>query len=281
MRLHTCQRLLATTNVVDNGQRTGPAANMTLGEFKRAKRKRKNKSTYVVNVLVHKTDGTYGPAALAVQATTYNYMKIFINDMRNNIPGIRKRRKYPVYASWTGNKMSTSMITKQLNSFFIKAIGGTTDERKRFSATLLRKLVTSTTHQKHPDLISNIAEHMDHDTKTAAKYYKVERKGEKAIETSEKIQLMLRGRLSSATKVVEEAEEEDEGEGEVGVEREDQIENSRNDRQIRVVGPLQIHSAQVVQKDSEDSRWFSEQVNNEKTAEIFKDEIESREVPLQ
>ena len=105
------------------------------------------------------------------------------------------------------------MITGQLNSFFVKAVG-TTGERKRFSGTLLRKSVTSTTHQKHPELISDVAEHMDHDTKTAVKYYKVERKGEKAVETSEKLQLMLRGRLSSATKVVEEVEEvEEEEEG--------------------------------------------------------------------
>ena len=55
---------LATTTVVDNGKKTGAAANMILGEFKRANRK--DKCTHLVKIVAHKTDGTYGPAALAV-----------------------------------------------------------------------------------------------------------------------------------------------------------------------------------------------------------------------
>ena len=70
--------------MIDNANRSGVVAFMTVQEFRRAKME---DDRYVVKVLEHKTVDTHGPAQVVLTVHLYNCLDIFLKEMRSKLPG--------------------------------------------------------------------------------------------------------------------------------------------------------------------------------------------------
>lgn len=69
--------------MIDNANRAGVVAFMTVKEFQRA---RMEDDCYVVEVLHHKTVDTHGPAQVALTVRLYNCLDIFLKELRAKLP---------------------------------------------------------------------------------------------------------------------------------------------------------------------------------------------------
>lgn len=173
---------------LDNASRTGSLANMTLKEFERGV---VSNGCYRINVLEHKTVSTSGPACIVATAELYKQMLTYVN-MRNKLEGMNNETgdNY-VFISWSGSRMSSSMVTAQLNSFWGKAVGHT-QERPRVSAALVRKSAVSKVHEHHKDKCKDLANLMCHSEETAKRVYYLQEKSKRAVETSSTLRSVLR-----------------------------------------------------------------------------------------
>ena len=104
--------------MIDNANRSGVVAFMTVQEFRRAKME---DDRYVVKVLEHKTVDTHGPAQVVLTVHLYNCLDIFLKEMRSKLPGAQMEGKQPLFLSWAGNKLQSSQITSAIGSIFKKA----------------------------------------------------------------------------------------------------------------------------------------------------------------
>jgi len=69
--------------MIDNANRAGVVAYMTVQEFQRA---RSEDDRHVVHVLQHKTVDTHGPAQIVLTNHLYNHLNIFLTEMRSKLP---------------------------------------------------------------------------------------------------------------------------------------------------------------------------------------------------
>ena len=69
--------------MIDNANRAGVVAYMTVQEFQRA---RPQDDRHVVRVLKHKTVNTHGPAQIVLTNHLYKHLKIFFEKMRSLLP---------------------------------------------------------------------------------------------------------------------------------------------------------------------------------------------------
>jgi len=69
--------------MIDNANRAGVVAYMTVQEFQRA---RSENDRHVVRVLQHKTVDTHGPAQIVLTNHLYNHLNIFLTEMRSKLP---------------------------------------------------------------------------------------------------------------------------------------------------------------------------------------------------
>lgn len=100
--------------MIDNANRAGVVAYMTIQEYKRAKI---HDDRYVVRVLKHKTVNTHGPAQLVLTKHLYSYLGVFIKEMRTQLPNMHSGTcSPPVFLSWSGNSMESSQMTKAIGS---------------------------------------------------------------------------------------------------------------------------------------------------------------------
>ena len=96
----------------------GNVANMTFGELAKAK---PDNGQMVVIVMKHKTLTSLGSAHLVLSPTICKWKQASLTFMRNKIPGAETGSNDHVFISSTGNTMSSSMVSAQLNSFWQKA----------------------------------------------------------------------------------------------------------------------------------------------------------------
>eukprot|EP00111_Clytia_hemisphaerica_P021907 TCONS_00064402-protein len=190
MKLFTNSRdFILISLCLDNAQRSGAMGNMTLNEF--------NKGTvhedgiYKVSVVNHKTLDSNGPANLVFTPELYHETENYVKYMRNSLDGISKTKECPVFVSWSGNKMSSSMVTTQMKSFWGKSVGFT-ERNPNFSATKARKFAVTKTHKNKPEMKFKLAELMSHSEKTAAKVYRLSEKNVNAVETSTSLRKLMR-----------------------------------------------------------------------------------------
>ena len=93
----------------------GAITNLTLAEFKAGiSRKHGN---WQVTVKDHKMKYK-GPAALTFTNIKHDECTIYISRIRNRLPGIHESCFLPVFVSWYGEKMSSSLLGDQFASFF-------------------------------------------------------------------------------------------------------------------------------------------------------------------
>ena len=174
---------------LDNASRTGALANMTLNELQKAMF---DGGVYKVAVVDHKTLETSGPAIIVFTSDLYKEARTYVQYMRNKLEGINcVDKSATVFLSWSGRKMSSSMVTAQINSFWGKAVGHSLD-RPRINATLVRKSAVSKVHELRKDQKSNLADLMCHSESTAKKSYFIKEKTQKAGETSALLRSVIR-----------------------------------------------------------------------------------------
>ncbi|XP_066925272.1 uncharacterized protein [Clytia hemisphaerica] len=179
---------LLTSMCLDNASRTGALANMTLQEFKNGKIQ---DDTYIVNVVDHKTLDTSGPANIVLELNLYKESKYYLKYFRNSLEDIERKKTSPFFVSWNGNKMSSSMVTGQIKSYWGKSVGHT-EKKPTFHGTKVRKYAVTKTYEEKPEMKKDLAMLMLHTEKTAAKSYFLQEKNKNAAVTSKKLHDLMR-----------------------------------------------------------------------------------------
>ena len=110
---------LLTMLCINNG-RSGGLANMTLGEFRAAK---KHDDDYLILVKKHKTFATHRPANILCSASMYQSLGTFINKFRNQLGDVDTANTAPVFLTWSLRKMTSSQIGAQIDSSWRKVFG--------------------------------------------------------------------------------------------------------------------------------------------------------------
>lgn len=149
--------------MIDNVNRAGVVAFMTVKEFQRAKMD----DRYVVEVLHHKTVDTYGPAQVVLTVHLFNCLEIFLKEMCSKLPRSQTDVNMPMFLSWLGKSLQSSQVTKALGSIFKKA-----GVESQIHHTLYRKSAVTHCHDKHKGMSSHLADLMAHHESTAKKYYR-------------------------------------------------------------------------------------------------------------
>ena len=148
----------------DNTSRTGALANMSCQEYLNATY---SDGSYKVALLDHKTLTTFEPCVLVFTSALYEEARVFYHQFRNSLEGIDiKRYDDKFFMSWSGKRVSSSMVSVQLNSFWGKGVGHT-KERPRITATLVRKSVVSKVRTQKLELGKYLADLMCHSEDTA------------------------------------------------------------------------------------------------------------------
>lgn len=186
---------IITNLCLDNASRTGALSNMTLGEFENSS---PHESGTQVRVLMHKTVATSGPAILCFTASLKEATDSYVYYCRNKLEGIGCEPHDAVFVSWCGNKMSSSMITSQLNSFWNRSVGKN-PYRLRMHATLIRKSAVTAMHNKEPQLEKPLAGLMGHQLRTAKSIYYLDDQAKSAAHASGTLRGVLRGQHSERT----------------------------------------------------------------------------------
>jgi len=91
---------------LDNASRTGALANMTLDEFQRSKCL---SGSYRINVLLHKTLATSGPACIVASVQLMAELNSYVF-VRNSLHGVTCEPTDNVFISWSGSEMSSPMV---------------------------------------------------------------------------------------------------------------------------------------------------------------------------
>ena len=99
--------------MIDNANRTGVISYMTIEEFQRAT---VEDDRHVVRVLKHKTVDTHGPARVVLKSHLYNYISVFIKEMRPQLPDAQTEGNKTLFLSWSGKRMESNQMPKVLSS---------------------------------------------------------------------------------------------------------------------------------------------------------------------
>ena len=173
---------------INNASRTGALANMTCREFSKATNEN---GSYRVSVFNHKTVATSGPAVIVFTSKLYAEALVYFQRFRNQLMDIDKRDEFYFFLSWSGKKLSSNMVTGQLNSFWGKSVGHTED-RPRISATIVRKSAVTKVHNARPEMKKDLANLMCHSESTAKRTYYLQNKSKMASQTSSSLCEVLR-----------------------------------------------------------------------------------------
>lgn len=67
---------------IANAHRSGVLANMTMQEYKKAKKVEDN---MVISVKEHKTADTHGPARVVLLSSLFSYLRLYINELQRHV----------------------------------------------------------------------------------------------------------------------------------------------------------------------------------------------------
>ena len=108
---------ILTQITVANAHRLGVLANMTMGEFNKAKQSEGN---YIISVKKHKTADSHGPAQVVLSPTLFGYLKVFVAKVRS-VVSQSKDDDYAVILSWSGASLASGQISIAINAAWKKA----------------------------------------------------------------------------------------------------------------------------------------------------------------
>ena len=98
-----------------NASRTRALANMTCKEFDNAIYE---DGMYKVAILDDKTLATSGPCMIVFTKDLFQAAQIYLNFFRNSLDGVNEiDRTANFFLSWSGKRLSSSMVSAQLNYF--------------------------------------------------------------------------------------------------------------------------------------------------------------------
>ena len=138
-----CRDYLLTYLVLDNASRSGCISNMTMKEFNQIECQ--PDGSYIVTIIEHKTVATSGPAMLSIRHELMTHFQTYVQKLRNRLENIRHDEKAPVFTSWSGKTMATSMVSTQLNKFWQVAINVNFEHR----VTAKKSTVKKNDHDSH------------------------------------------------------------------------------------------------------------------------------------
>ena len=133
---------------IDNGSRSSPISNMTLEEFSSST---KEGDSFVIRVKKHNTQ--------VLTSSLHEYLTIFINVFRNQIPAIETTPKSTVFLSWRGTPLDSSQVCAQIGSCWGKVFGKNV---LTGGATSFRKAVVSAVHACEKEMRGDLADLMVH-----------------------------------------------------------------------------------------------------------------------
>jgi hypothetical protein len=177
----TVRDYLLTILCINNGSRAGALANMTLEEFRAAKR---HDSEYLVNVRKHKTFATHGPAHIVFSLSLFKWTEIFISKCRNALSDVDTTNTSPVFLTWSQKGMTSSHIGRQIDSCWGKTFG---KQAASGGATAFRKAVVSAVEEYNDEIREDLATLMKHHKTTADRYYVLRRQAKSAINASRQV----------------------------------------------------------------------------------------------
>lgn len=172
---------------IANAHRSGVLANMTMGEFEKAKETKQG--SMLINVSKHKTADTHGPARVVISPTLFSYLKVYVTEVRRHTTDSESSsdKTKPVFLSWAGAKLESGQISTAINAAWKK--GGM---EGHICATIFRKSTVTKVHQDHKELKGDLADLMGHKTTTAEKFYRLREKEEACIEAANNLTSIMR-----------------------------------------------------------------------------------------
>ena len=186
---------ILTQITIVNAHRSGVLANMTLGEFKKAKL---SEGSCIISVKKHKTADIHGPARVVLSSTLFGYLKTYVTEVRS-VVSETKDDDDAVILSWSGARLASGQISTAINTSWKKA-----GLQGHISSTLLGKSAVTAAHTKHKDMTGQLADLMaPHKESTAQRYYKLHEKQQSCIQAAAQLPSIMRA-TSSANKVSEE-----------------------------------------------------------------------------
>lgn len=172
---------------IANAHRSGVMANMTMGEFEKAKETKQG--SMLINVSKHKTADTHGPARVVISPTLFSYLKVYVTEVRRHTTDSESSsdKTKPVFLSWAGAKLESGQISTAINAAWKK--GGM---EGHICATIFRKSTVTKVHQDHKELKGDLADLMGHKTTMAEKFYRLREKEEACIEAANNLTSIMR-----------------------------------------------------------------------------------------
>ena len=165
---------------IANAHRSGVLANMTMQEYKKAKKVEDN---MVIIVKEHKTADTHGPARVVLSSSLFSYLRLYINELRRHVVESSNEEydsnKAHVFLSWNGGKLESGQVSTAINAAWRK--GGM---EGHVTSTLFRKSAVTNVHTNHKEMKSDLADLMAHKETTAQRFYRLKEKEEACLQAA-------------------------------------------------------------------------------------------------
>ena len=180
-----------------NGHRSGVSANMLISEFNAAT---EVDGSYQIRVKNHKNYAHFGPAITVLDPAQFNYLRLFVEKLRPQVNPINDN----IMLSWSGRKMRSGAVSKQLHSLWSKA--GIFDNKvitKKLSCNIVRKSTSTGLRETKTGNYQEVADLMTHSLDTAKKHYHIRSKQLSATTAGAVIGKYFGLRSESPTKIQE------------------------------------------------------------------------------
>ena len=164
--------------VLSNANRSGALANVMVEEFEKATVE--DDGITVIAVKKHKTSATYGHTGICLKPMIFGYLKVFVGKVRPKL----KTSMQNVFVSFTGQKMQSGAISKQMNERLKEAntFGDSKRPPKNISCSRIRKRATTGTREAGFGNQKDVADFMSHYISTGNKHYNLVQRDKSAIQ---------------------------------------------------------------------------------------------------
>ena len=173
---------------IANAHRSGVLANMTMQEYKKAKKVEDN---MVISVKEHKTADTHGPARVVLSSSLFSYLGLYIKELRRHVVESSNEEydsdKAHVFLSWNGEKLESGQVSTAINAAWRK--GGM---QGHVTSTLFRKSAVTNVHTSHKEMKSDLADLMAHKETTAQRFYRLKEKEEACLQAASSLPHIMR-----------------------------------------------------------------------------------------
>lgn len=180
---------ILTEMTIANAHRSGVLANMTIGEFEKAKETKQG--SMLINVHKQKTADTHGPASVVLSPTFFSYLKVYVREVQRQVTNSESDsnndKSMPVFLSWSGAKLESGQISTAINAAWKKA-----GMKGHVSSTTFRTSTVTKVHGDHKEMKGDLADLMGHKTTTAERFYRLREKEEACIEAANNLTCIMR-----------------------------------------------------------------------------------------